>query len=583
MAAATTTEPLPSDSSLHGTARRRRPPARHAKETRTSAFARLRPWHVECVLVVLIPAAVQLILGWHLSNTTGALPVDAMARVQNATAVIAGRDPHPEAMGFVWGPFPTLFEVPFTALRTVWPALTHAGMAGVVISALFLGLTLWVVDAWMHDLGLPRTLRLLLVAAVWLHPLVLVLGASGMSETTSLFFLVAAARETARWWETHRFTHLVAAGSFVAFGYLTRYEVAAAAVLFIALVAYEAYSRATGERRERLRRGVLVGLLAGLAPIAAVSVWAAYSWLIVGEPFAQLTSTYGNSAQVASAAKDIAEVTGGAAGLPRVGFFVRQVVAVGPALLFLAPALLWFGARGAKRVVAALVMLGAPLAVQLVGAYAGSTFHWIRFTVTAVPLGVLLAGVLLANLRTEGYLRRGTQILAAAGVLACVVLPFVTATRALHQGKALGAREEGFALTGVPGPYRAGQELQIRSMQKVTSQIAADIDRLEPGVGEVLTDSATTAAVIDASTDPAVYRITQDRDFEQSVAAPADFGVRYVLVPSPRGGAMDAVARLHPTLFETPGPNFRLVYEWGDDDAYDLHFRLYEILDRGKR
>ena len=103
-----------------------RPARRMSAERRSDLLA----WLGYTTLYVLVGA--YIVLGRHI------VAGDAAARVAQAWYVIASRDPHLAAIGFVWNPLPSLLEIPLVALRGLWPALTQYMFAGTIVSAVFM-------------------------------------------------------------------------------------------------------------------------------------------------------------------------------------------------------------------------------------------------------------------------------------------------------------------------------------------------------------------------------------------------------------------------------------------------------------
>lgn len=545
------------------------------RPARVSRRGRLRRLDAESLVVAGVPFLVELMLGWRLA-AAGALPGDAIARVQNASSVIWSRDPHFESIGFVWSPFPTVFEIPILALRKIFPFLATHGYAGVLVSAAFLAGCVWVVNAWCKDLGLTRGVRLVLVAVFWLHPLILLLGADGMSETVMLFFLLVAARDLSRWWEDRHLSHLIVAAMAMAMAYLTRYEVIGAVLAFGAAAGIEAWRSATGGRHAALRRAALVAVVALLPPLTAVGMWAVYSWLIVGEFFAQLSSAYGNSYQVKAASEGIIQAAGAVDGLPRAELFVRQLVFMAPAALLMPIAAVWLSVRHMRRVVSALVVLGAPLAFQLLGAFTGTTFHWVRFVIAVIPLTVLLTAAVIADVESHGFIRPVIRDTVVALLVISTAASLVTASVTLRRGGDIGAGDEVEQLALVPGPYRL-PDPDVVQPTIAAQRVARDLEAMGVGPGDVLTDSASTFAIVLAARDQRIFRIPADRDYLPALSDPYDFGVRYILLPDPDGHATDSILRADPSMFDQGAPWLSLTEEWGSDRDPANHVRLYEV------
>ncbi len=525
------------------------------------------------------------VLGWFATVRSGVIPSDAVSRVQGALAVVAGRDPHPESIGFIWGPFPTLFQVPLVALRSVWPELAARSVAAVIVSAAATGIMVAQLLAWGREVGSPRWSRHVVVLLTLASPLVLLYGANGMSEATWMCALVIAARHLARWARTDRLGSLVTAGVAIGVGYLTRYETAAAALgalVFVVVVSArrrpgdDGWERGTvggqlGRTARRFREVALDAAILSFPIGAAVLGWSAASYLIVGEPLAQLSSEYGNSALVRAAAGVIESIIGDTSVPGRVGFFVGQLVVAAPLLVPLGLVTAWVGGRRAVNGVAAACVLGTPIVLQLVLAGSGGTFPWFRYVVGAVVLSGVLALVLTGSTpgRTAVWLRP---------LAVCCLIPGVVWSWGVVLRGDVGARDDQLVVEAVRTVLDGGEVPEADSViargQVVAAELLTDSDVV---AGSVLTDASSTYAVVAAADRPEVFIIPSDRDFEAVVADPATFGVRFVLLRLP-SSAGDAVVAAHPGLATDQDANFERVRTWGEDGDDSGRYVLYRVL-----
>lgn len=531
----------------------------------------VRPSDLEGPLAFILPFVAYLWIGWRLGIDVHLLPGDSLARVANASSAVFSRDPHPESIGFVWSPFPSLLEVPLVWLSHLWPALLDRGMAGVIVSSLAMAGMVATVRAWMADLGLGVAIRWGLVLVVAAHPFVILYGANGMSEAGMLCFLVIAARRFALWLERDRPGDLVAAGLALSVGYLFRYEVAASAIAFAAAIAWVSWRRSTGAPKQRAWRAALRVAVGSLPPFFTIALWAFVSWAVVGEPFAQFSSKYGNgqnSSSVKAAAQglSVSQFSGGA----RVVLFAKQLLVFGTPALAAVVILLFFGTNIADRTTAALAMLAAPLGFQLITAIGGSTLAWARFTIAAVPLGILLAGIVAARVaQTHNAMR----VVGALTVLLCAAS--VALAVSVTRGGSLQSSEERTELAAVPAPYRTALPAGVPPIL-VGQRIARDIAARHPKPGQILTDSSTTFTVVLNAADQRDFVIPADRDDERVLANPSRFGIRYVLVAQP-SSAYDSVAAAWPRMFDNGGGIAHLVDEWGSSKSAATHYRLFEL------
>lgn len=549
--------------------------ARRARRRRTIGV------RAERRIVGLVAFAGFAAVGLVAAIGAGILPGDAVSRVAAAQSVLHGRDPHLEAVGFVWGPFPTLLETPLTAFRSWWPALTSSAVAAVLVSAAFMAGVLTQLVAWGRECGSPRWCRLSVVSLTAAAPLIWMYGANGMSEACWLFFLVLACRQLARWMSSDDVGALALCGGALGLAYLTRYESAAAILATLAVVAVVSWGRsrddaATGSGR---MGSTLVDVTVVAFPaVAAVVGWALTSWIIVGEPFAQFTSQYGNAALVAAAGDSVSGIVGDLTAAGRAWFSLRQVFVAAPLLVPLLLLALWVGDRAASRAVAAVAVLGSPVALQLMFSLRGDTFPWFRYVTSAVVLSSALALVASGSWAWVEA-RRWVRPVAVLALVPGVVLSF-----SVVRSGALGADGDRQFVDGATAALHGGRPPEGASLMRRAQRVARDIDRRDRvAPGAVLTDTSSTFAVVAAAPRPEVYVVPPDRDFEAVVADPATFGIRFVLLRGPAAPG-DAVLAAHPTIWKENGaPIGQLVQTWGEVSDPAGQFRLYRVDDAARR
>ncbi|MGB2920518.1 MAG: hypothetical protein WA944_10335 [Mycobacterium sp.] len=249
-------------------------------------------------------------------------------------------------------------------------------MAGAAVQILGMGL----------DRGLPRSYAVTITAIFALNPMIVFYGANGMSEAPFIFFMSWAVRRLMMWMVDDDVHHLVTAGG-IAMGlaYLTRYDAVACVAAAGVLVGVTTYRRA--RPAPRVRWALLDTLLVSGPGVATFFGWAAVSWLITGEAFAQFTSQYGNAAILEQSGQG---TVGFGAGLV---FAAACVALLAPTLV---PIALWcaagrWGRPGMAVVLVPVSIYGAALAFQALSYASGSTFPFLRFFIIAVPLTACLA------------------------------------------------------------------------------------------------------------------------------------------------------------------------------------------------
>ena len=522
--------------------------------------------------VWLAAASLYLVTAYILSSHR-VLSGDAMSRTLSASNTIVGRDPHLESIGFIWPPFPAMFQIPLTALSNWFPSLVSHGFAGTIVSALLMATMVAGVRRWLEESGVSVLARIGLVALLAVHPFLLLYAGNGMSEASMLCFLVIAANRLARWWERETALDLIVAGMALSMAYLSRYEVGLAIVLVTAAVGVEGARRATGDPKSRYRRGVVCATSAGFIPFSAIGVWALWSWSTIGEPFAQFTSQYGNSAIVAGA--------GAAAGTSRLVLFLTQAVIFGGAVLGLVAATVWFGTRGFARVAALILVVLSPLAFNLLAAYNGTTFAFARFTITLVPATVMFLGPLLAGFASDLNRSRVFVWGASAVAIGSCIAVAIAGLPVMWQGK-YGTADEAVQLTVMPGPYRNNRPIKTKPVIESMRAIAADIDRLNLADSTVLTDDFSSFLIVASSAHRKQFITTPDRDFERVLSAPRIFGVKYLLVPDNDNPYYDAIRDVYPGVFQGTNAIASVAWEWGNDSSPGSHYRLLRLKQKDK-
>jgi hypothetical protein len=578
---------------------------------------RAQPWLASAVVfgvafIAYLAVAAVVVFGY------GSVPIDTWARVGNAYYAMYSRDPHLGGIGFVLPPVATLAIMPVILFKGLWPALVTSAFAGPITSAAFMGGSVVLVRRILGDLSVPTWLAWLLVVLFALHPMIVYYGANGLTEAPFVFCLLWATSSFMRWLDRGRLADLVRLGMALAIGYLTRYEFIAAAPLAVGLVAIVGFVRAPGLLAERRMAGFADAVIAGL-PFAMVFVgWAFVGWLLVGSPFSQFTSVYGNSSQVQLMRDSLVQQTGQGTSAA-FGYVASQVLGLAPALPVIG---LLACARAAwlvdQRILAPLAIIGGPVAFSVVAFLAGSTVGFLRYEIAAIPFLLVLAGVLLTRQRPVQRLKLGASWTAAVGrarvrlaerlpgigpwrrraaevagiarslgprrgwsvVLAPTLGVLVAAAVAVSLPTGLAtmrhpliAREEADALRSILGNDPPTLDPSyVLAAHRDSRAVAAAIDALDLSTGTVLLDSATGNPIVLQSAHPDWFVITPDRDFERVLADPLTFGVRYLVVTR---SPLDALYRAYPALYASGGGFATLVGDFNERGAGG--WRLYRI------
>jgi hypothetical protein len=524
---------------------------------------------------------------------------DGVSRVAIANRILFSGDPHLAAVGFVWSPLPELVLVPLVALKSVWPALVQDAFAGNIVSALFMAGAAYQVFRFLEEVGVRRWVRWLLTATFALHPMIILYAINSMSEAMFVFFLLLVARHLQRWLRTQEISALVSTAFYLAMLYLTRYEATAAAAAVVVIVGFATFMRTNSATRLRMRAALLDSFIV-VAPFATAFVlWALTSWLITGTAFQQLSSSYGNAAQLQSRGLSTSLTLGQE--LAASSQALHWMLALEPFLPVVMVAcvavIVW---RRDWIALAAPAVLGAVLAFMFWAQVSGSVLQLLRYFIVVIPLTILMVGVTLARRSTAGspqraasrpepgrrdrwlpWLRAGGSTVAAVAGIALMSLSVQAGYRAVMDPAInVGYAAELQALVQ-RGPLTQAERLA--SLRFVTDhQVSQYVDSLHLGRGTVLIDDFLGFDIVMSSSNTPQYVITSDRDFQQVLADPAGNGVRYFLVPSEQAlGKLDAINRAYPDAYANGGGLGTLVKQFNSvsDDATD--WRLYRVTGAG--
>jgi hypothetical protein len=551
--------------------------------TRTQSDRKLK------VIFFVASLVSYLAVGYWLQVQHGFILGDALSRVAAAQSVLFSRDPHLAAVGFIFTPLSSMAQIPAIALSPLWPDMAARALSGTIVSALFMAGAVVQILGMGTDRGLPRGYSLTISALFALNPMIVFYGANGMSEAPFIFFMSWAIRRLILWMADDDVHHLITAGG-IAMGlaYLTRYDAVACIAAAGLLVGATTYARA--KPAPRIQRALLDVIMVSGPGFAAFVGWAALSWLITGEGFAQFTSQYGNTAILAQSGQTKPDFDAG------VLFAAVCVLLLAPTVL---PIAVWAAARRWRGrcwhvLLVPLTIYGAALSFQAFSYATGSTFPFLRFYIVAIPLSSCLAmlavpdGQLVIAKRRGKYApempppirrRQSWAPYLPVAVAAALAVPVT----AWGMGQPKYAPQE-YALGAVLAPDpnsvsdRKALEHRIAASFSTERHIARYLGTLNLPESSVITDTVYGFAIIAASRNPKTFVVPSDPDFTTVLNAPAENGVRYLLAVPPVGrGLSDALNRRYPTLYETGADIATLQLEIPNDGDSQPTWRLYRV------
>jgi len=493
-------------------------------------------------------------------------PGDAMARMANGFYVLFSRDPHLAAIGFVWTPLTSIFDLFFLLFKGIWPALATHDVAGSLTTVCAMAGTVYQLRAILAEWGVARAPRLVLVALFALNPMILYYSANGMSEALYLFTLTAATRYLLQWMRNPAGQRsIVYAAAMLALAFLGRNEAVAAAGLGSALVVAVVFRRTPGTRHERIMAAATDGTVFVLPFATTFAAWAIAGYVLTHQLLAQFQV---NALQVSIAGIRLQSAS---------SRFVHEV----HAFWYIAPlfpiALIWAIVVARKRhdsqPWAIVCILGGCLAFSLVSYLNGSIFPWFRFYIVAVPMEVLFVGYALSTTRSAAHAsaqaatqgasnngsthpvirQRDAAMLSLIGVLAALVVvgPSLPATAKGMLNPIIGP-EETQDLGFVFHHQLTAEDIGSKQHYSHILSISHYIGSLHLANGSVLADDSVECVpeVIVTSPNAKVFVIPNDRDFQQILADPLTFGTDFMLVPAAVGLSADnAMNNEYPNIY----------------------------------
>lgn len=539
--------------------------------------------------VFFVTLVLYLAVGYWLQVRNGFIMGDTLSRVVATQSVLFSRDPHLAALGFIFTPVAAMVQIPAVALSPLWPDMAVRAFAGTIMSSAFMAGAVVQILSMGTDRGLPRGYSVTITLLFALNPMIVFYGSNGMSEAPFIFFMSWAVRRIIMWMVDDDVHHLVAAGG-IAMGlaYLTRYDALASVGSAGLLVGVTTYLRA--KPPPRLRRAILDMLIVSGPGVLAFLGWAAAGWLITGEAFAQFTSQYGNTAIIEQSGKSAPNFAHG------LEFSLICIMLLAPTLVPLAVwvAIQRWGRPNWQVLVVPLTMFGAVLAFQAYSYASGSTFPFLRFFITAIPMTACLAmlavpdGVLAKPTRRGRYApavvpdpsppRSVTRYVAVALTVA-VGIPVTVFGMAQPD---YAPQEYGLGAVLTPDPYnvtdRKAIEHQIARTFGTERKIAAYLENLDLPDSSVITDTVYGFGVLAASSRPRVFVIPSDPDFTELLNDPTGNGIKYLLaVPATGRGTADALNVRYPTLYDTGAEVATLELEIPNDGDGQPDWRLYRV------
>lgn len=540
----------------------------------------------EGLVVYLLAFGTYVLVAVLLAFKYGSMTGDAFSRMANGFYILYSRDPHLAAVGFVWTPLQSVGDMVLLVGNHLWPDLSRYDMAGSLVSALAMAGATYQILSALREWGVSRTPRLILTTFFALNPMILLYGSNGMSEGLYMFTLIASTRYLLRWMRGGDLRSLAYAAVALGFGYLARNEAAGAVALGAVAVGVTSYWRTDGSHRSRVRTALSDFTIFAIPGFVAAAGWAITSYVITGQFFGQFSSIYGNSQQVLSAHNPPF--------VDRLIFQLHAFDALAPLLPFvLLAALVIAVKRRDPRAVAPLAVLGGAMGFDVLAYLGDSVFGWFRFYIATVPIEVLLVGSLVAAIQTSAVdspdepirhrwaysssRSRPLSIVAAVGLILVVAIPatFTTAKAMLNPN--IG-REESQDLGFIFRAHPTAADIQWKDRRPQILALGYYFANLHLPNGDIVVDNSAGCVpeLITTISQPKLFVIPNDRDFQRILADPIAFHTQYILEPNPAQVPISATNIEYPTLWKT-GSGFAKEVQQIPSRGTCPEFRLFKV------
>jgi len=503
-----------------------------------------------------------VLLDFHYDTFNG----DAVSRMANAFYVFYSRDPHLAAVGFVWNPGTSIADAVPLLFYHLWTPLASHMFAASLVSVTCMAAAMYQAHSTLAEWGVRRAPRLVLVAILASNGMILYYGANGMSEGLYLFTLIATSRYLLRWLRDNDLTSLVYAAIALGACYLARNEAVLPAVLGGLTVLIVGYFRRSASRQERIWGALTDATIFEIPFVAAFAGWALVSYVITGQPFQQFTSVYGTTSQI--------QVAGSVALKFRMLQDVHDLAYLAPTIpVVIVVAVVVAIKRRDIGIVAPIMVIGGGLAFDVLAYINNSIQPWFRYFLTSVPLEVLLVGSLFASapalvrsMPQDAVAKRVNRspVLALLYVLVAVVLLIpssVTTLKGMANPKI--GYEETQHLAYIFSSHPSSFDEEAKATFPAVLTIARYFSKRHFATGQVIVDnfSGCIPNVILASSQPDIFVIPNDRDFQKTLDDPLTFHAHFILDVDPSGdGSVTAPNTTFPNLWKTGDGFAKLVH-----------------------
>ncbi len=478
------------------------------------------------------------IVGYWLVVQMHVVGFETLDRFDRSLMIFHNEPAKLSSVGFDYPPLSILFLTPFTVIAALARSLVVISM----VSAVFAALTMMFINTMMRRAQVALPLRLAVLAALGLNPLVVMYASIGARSFLWLAFVLGALGALFAWYVTADIRFVMVAGLSYSVAALAGYGSLVWFVVSLVMVA-AILARLGADGREI--EGTAVGFAA--PTVYVIALWSAFNLILLTDPFTWVT---GSSDLATSGGLD--HFTFGAI----VGGTLDLVVHGAPIAIVVLPALIF---AGIARRNGFAFWLGLMLGVSII---APGTAVALRVTDSPLlmnnALPILLVSVVGAIWLARSAPSSGLVVaLLVGGLLLSIPWTFAAMTdfsqqgleRAFHDAVSTGDDQEGArTLNGSV----VGYDNELDMARYILDNVA------DPG--SILTDNASTYAVILLTGSPSTFvdRVDESDGPWSEVARDPAARVDYLLMSTdPRS---DLLSELYPAAALGTDPALPLVH-----------------------
>ncbi len=356
---------------------------------------------------------------------------DAQSHLTIARRIFDSKAPGFQQLGTVWLPVPHLLLVPLV----IWLPMWSTGWGACVLGMLCLAASVAALYRIAARFGMRRMARLFVVIFFLANPSILYTYTTALTEPVLIATMLGAVAGISGWISSDRKLSggelAVFAGIPAGMSVLSRYEgwaLVGTGSLFVAWASWNKW--------RDIRYAVRMTLSFAVIPAACALWWVSYNFALYGNPLEFMFGEYSAATQQRNISESGLLTTKGNAGLTFSVYGWSVLEAAGIALIVLAfiGSIVLILTRGLSRQALVIWLTATPAAFSILSLFLGQTAinndHSLpttwwnnRFALSAIPVLVLLAGILIDFLRTSKWARRSrASVWLVAGTTLAVII-----------------------------------------------------------------------------------------------------------------------------------------------------------------